>query len=124
MGNSEIQEILQAMECDLDAQDVDELFELIDTDGSGSIQQQEFIEGFTKMNGAAKSKDLYRLQVMAMRGQPLQVAKGNEGRSWWCEGMQAAASGFRSVAAMTPSSFHSSSAPFQHATTSSTECTP
>lgn len=45
--------------CSVQPNEIEELFEMLDTDRSGSIDVDEFSMGFAKLHGIAKSKDLY-----------------------------------------------------------------
>ncbi|CAE8730387.1 unnamed protein product [Polarella glacialis] len=67
---------LTAMEIEIS--DAHGLFQVLDTDGAGSIEYEEFILGCLRLRGGAKSMDM--ATVCKESGAHLRVRSGNEGR--------------------------------------------
>eukprot|EP00929_Paragymnodinium_shiwhaense_P023125 TRINITY_DN14559_c0_g1_i1.p1 TRINITY_DN14559_c0_g1~~TRINITY_DN14559_c0_g1_i1.p1 ORF type:complete len:516 (-),score=104.02 TRINITY_DN14559_c0_g1_i1:21-1568(-) len=64
MGNPTTVSELAAMGWTLNENDIEETFDLLDHDSSGSIECDEFLEGFMMLHGEAKAKDIFVSRVL------------------------------------------------------------
>merc|ERR1719161_2163639 len=61
MQKRHVQEKMNSIEIPLD--DVRELFKLLDRDGRGAITIEDFIMGCKRINGVARSRDMFRVSA-------------------------------------------------------------
>mmetsp|Transcript_39136 Transcript_39136/g.92067 ORF Transcript_39136/g.92067 Transcript_39136/m.92067 type:complete len:518 (-) Transcript_39136:63-1616(-) len=63
LTDPDIQDTMQCMNWNLEPSDVDEIYGLLDSDNSGQIDAEEFLEGFMQLRGEARAKDLFALKM-------------------------------------------------------------
>jgi len=62
-----LREIFENMNFPHSEEELADLFDVIDADGSGGIQIDEFVDSITKIQGEARAKELFTLRVFSSR---------------------------------------------------------
>jgi len=62
-----VQDTFHCMNWHLQPSDVNEIYGILDSDQSGQIDAEEFLEGFMQLRGEARAKDLFALKMMVKK---------------------------------------------------------